>query len=161
MNKISALIAAILLAALMIAWWSHREADNARADARAARAEADAAAWEASAARADVKRITTYVDRLRVIHDTTAAITKDIPRYVTPETDRRYPLPVGFVRLHDAAATGVPIVESPGDLDAARSEVTLYAAAEVIVDNYGTCHAIAEQLSGLQDWVRSREAAGP
>lgn len=161
MKPIEVIFSALFWFAVLYAMSAHRQAASAEQARAAAEQRADTAEWQASAARTDVKRITTYVDRIRVIHDTTTAIQQDIPRYVTPDDDRLYPLPVGFVRVHDAAAAGVPLLAGPGDTDAARSPVAASVALDVIVGNYGTCRETAAQLTALQDWVQSREAATP
>ena len=150
LKPLALLLAALLLAALaVIAWQRHHTAvlSSHLADAQAKQF---AALFEASAAKLDVKIITQYVDRVRVIHDTTHILQREIPSYVTPATDRAFPLPVGFVRLHDAAATG--IVPGPaGAADATASDVTASQAADVIVSNYGTCLEIRAQLNAVLD----------
>src|SRR5580704_11131294 len=42
-------------------------------------------------------------DQIRTV---TRTIVERVPAYVTPAADRRFPLPVGFVRVHDLAASG-------------------------------------------------------
>lgn len=157
--KITAgILVALLLAALAeIAWQRHRTADLS---SRLAHAQADtvAALFDASAARLDVKVITKYVDRVRVIHDTTQTLQREIPSYVTPATDRAFPLSRGFVRLHDAAASGLSALPAPGSTDATASDVAASTAASTIITNYGICHETAEQLSALQGWIRERDA---
>jgi hypothetical protein len=161
MKALAITLVTLLLVACGLLWWQHHEARDLATQLQAAQTVAIAADFEASAARADVVRITEYHDRLQVIHDTTAAIRQEIPRYVTPAADRRYLLPDGFVWLHDAAAAGVPIVGPPGDPDAASEAVAASEAIDVIVGNYGVCHETAEQLTALQGWVRDHTAPGP
>lgn len=150
LKGLACILAALLLAALaVIAWQRHQTTDLS---SRLASAQADtfAALFDASAARLDVKIVTRYVDRVRVIHDTTQTLQREISTYVTPATDRAFPLPVGFVRLHDAAAAGV----LPGPAratDASASDVTASHATDVIAANYGTCLAIREQLNAVLD----------
>jgi hypothetical protein len=155
LKPLATLLAALLLAALaVIVWQRHHSADLS---ARLARAQADtfAALFDASAARLDVKIVTRYVDRVRVVHDTTHALQKEIPSYVTPATDRAFPLPRGFIRLHDAAAAGV--LPGPArDTDATASDVTASEAAGVIAANYGTCLEIREQLNALLDRLEAQ-----
>jgi len=158
LKPLALLLAALLIAALaVIVWQRHRSVDliSRLADAQAKQL---AAQFEASAARLDVKVITQYVDRVRVIHDTTQTLQREIPSYVTPATDRAFPLPWGFVRLHDAAASGLSTLPAAGPTDAAASDVAASTAAGVIVTNYGICHETVAQLSALQDWVRERNA---
>lgn len=157
---IAGILAALLLAALaVIAWQRHQ---RAALSSRLASAQADtlAALFDASAARLDVTIVTRYVDRVRVIHDTTQTLQREIPTYVTPATDRAYPLPRGFVRVHDAAATGV----LPGPAraaDATASDVTASRAADVIAANYGTCLAIRAQLNAVLDRLEATQTSEP
>jgi hypothetical protein len=91
------------------------------------------------------RRQTEIRETVRLIHD-------QVPRLVTPDVDRRYPLPVGFVRLVDAAAAGeVPAAAGPADGEA--SGVAASRAAAIIGDNYGACRGVAQQLIDLQDWA--------
>lgn len=161
MRALAIALALLLVLAGGTAWWQHRAAVDARAAAAAAQADAATAAWEASAANANVKIIEKFTDRVRVVHDTTHAIQQEIPRYVTPDADRRYPLPVGFVWVHDAAAAGVPLGDRPEGADAPSADVTASAASAVIVGNYGICHETAEQLTALQDFVRTHLQVEP
>jgi hypothetical protein len=157
---LAGILAALLLAALAVIAWQRHE--TASLSARLANAEANtfAALFEASAARLDVKIITRYVDRVRLIHDATHTLQRDIPTYVMPATDRAFPLPRGFVRVHDAAATGV--LPSPArDTDAQASGVTASRAAGVIAANYGTCLEIREQLNAVLDRLEATTTNEP
>ena len=93
-------------------------------------------------------------DRIGIVYRT---LREEIPTHVSPETDRRFVLPVGLVRLHDAAARGVELSRVPdpaGEPDDAASRVQPSDLAGAVVDNYGACRADAEQLTALQAWVR-------
>jgi hypothetical protein len=93
-------------------------------------------------------------DRIRTV---TRILTKEIPVYVAPETDVRFALPDGFVRLHDAAAAGLPAgAISPTEPDDTASDFTFAQAAGVIVANYGECHADQQRLTDLQAWLRGQ-----
>jgi len=161
MKALAIALATLLVVASGLLWWQHNKAGDLATQLESAQTATIAADFEASAARADVVRITEYTDRVQVIHDTTAAIRQEIPRYVTPAADRRYLLPDGFVWLHDAAAAGVPVIDRPGDPDASSEGVAASQAASVIVGNYGICHETAEQLTALQGWVRDHTAPSP
>lgn len=160
LKPLAIVLAALLLAALtVIAWQRHHTAalSSRLADVQAKQF---AALFEASIAKRDVKIITEYVDRVRVIHDTTHTLQREIPSYVTPATDRAFPLPIGFVRLHDAAASGV--VPGPArDTDATASDVTASHATDVITANYGTCLAIREQLNAVLDRLEATTTKEP
>lgn len=161
MKALAIALVTLLAAACALLWTQHRQAASLATALESAKTAAVTADFEASAARADVVRVTQYVDRVQVIHDTTAALRLEIPRYVTPAADRRYLLPDGFVWLHNAAAAGVPLHDPAGNPDAASEDVAASEAAGVIVGNYGICHENAEQLSALQEWVRAHTAHSP
>jgi len=155
----------VLLALLVVAGgllaWQHHRIQGLATEVAQAQTQAVVAGFEASAARADVHVITKYVDRERVVRQVIHTIQRETPRYVTPRTDAAFPLPVGFVRLHDAAAAA-DLPGPPGAADAQASGVTASDAAVVIAGNYGTCHAIREQLNALIDRLQMppyREAA--
>ncbi|MBU9606046.1 hypothetical protein [Burkholderia multivorans] len=115
---------------------------------------------ERDAARRDVKIVTRYVDRVRVVREKGDTIVKEVPVYVDREADRACVVPLGFVRVHDAAAANVP-VGHPASTDAAAAGVALSAVAATVADNYTSCHENAEQLIALQARVRDAEKEGP
>jgi len=134
------------------------EAKQAKADLRAARIVVDRTQEAATitqdiSASVDQRRAET-----RIVYRT---ITERIPVYVTPEIDRAYPVPYGFVRLHDAAAVGAPpaLSDGTGQPDDAPSGVAISAVAGTVTGNYGQCYAWRDQLIGWQDWYRQQQAA--
>ena len=82
---------------------SHRIDD---ADRRAVIAEAHVRSLQGElAAKIGSERIVTqYVDRVRMVHATGQTIRQKVPVYVPASADTACTVPVGFVRLHDAAA---------------------------------------------------------
>ncbi|MFC3549458.1 hypothetical protein ACFOLC_00340 [Lysobacter cavernae] len=118
-------------------------------------AERDTARQERDAARSNVRVVTQYVDRVQVVRVAGATITKEIPVYVTPKADAACAIPAGFVRIHDAAAANAPPQPAAGDPDAPAAGVTLSAVADTVADNYTSCHALREQVIGLQAYIRS------
>ena len=98
-------------------------------------------------------------ERIRTVYRT---IERELPTHVTAETDARYPVPVGFVRVHDAAALGLPVadVHDPaGRPDDAASELAASLAARVVAGNYEACAVNTERLSAWQAWWRGQLAA--
>lgn len=89
----------------------------------------------------------TQAEKVRVV---TKEIIKEIPKAVTNETDNKYPLSNGFVRMHDSAAGGVFIPEDPTGIDADPSKVKESEAAGVIAENYESCNITREKLISLQ-----------
>ena len=81
---------------------------------------------------------------------------EEIPQHVTPEIDRNYPVPCGFVRVFNAATHG-PIPDPAGCPDDAASDVALSAVGQVETENAGQYDQIADQLRALQDWIRQQQ----
>lgn len=114
-------------------------------------------------------QITTAAAR----HDATAqqaiviryrTITNEVHDVVTPAIDARYPLPVGFVRVHDAAALGLDLSASSTaarPADDTASPIKASDALSVIVGNYGECHVDQQRLIDLQSWASAVYAANP
>lgn len=105
---------------------------------------------------AGVVEVIRYVDRVETIRVKGDTIIREVPRYVPVEADAACTVPAGFVRLHDAAATGAVLDPNPRDPDAAPSDVPLSAVAGTVADNYTTGHANAATLKTLQDTLRAQ-----
>lgn len=102
--------------------------------------------------------VTEYVDRVQVIEKRGETIIKEVPVYVSEAADRACAVPVGFVRLHDAVAAGLPAPGAAGAADDAPSGIALSAVTGTVAGNYTACHANAEQLSQLQALLRQYQA---
>jgi hypothetical protein len=173
MNPLSLLLgwkgyAAAAAVALLVGFgggWKARDLVADAADWQRAKAALKAA--QINAARIGVAdKITADVgrkaeDRQVEIRTVTKTLIREVPIYVTAETDRSYPVPVGLVRLHDAAALGLPaaLPDPAGRADDAPSGVAASTLGETVADNYGTCRANAAQLDALEEWVRQQQAA--
>lgn len=110
---------------------------------------------EAKAAEVTTEVITEYVDRVQIVKEKGDVIIKEVPEYIV-KYDSRCELPNAFVELHDSAAQN-KIPDSTRLADEGTSDIKLSGATETIVENYGTCHQIREQLKSLQDWIRKQE----
>lgn len=100
-----------------------------------------------------------YRDRIQVVREKGETIVKEVPVYVSAETDSRFPVPRGFVRVHDAAAAGEPAGPA-AESDGEASPVVASAAAKTIAGNYAECRRWREQVIGWQDFyeqLRSNE----
>lgn len=127
--------------------------DRANAALASANAEKKDLAGKLELAQGTTRVVTEYVDRVQIVRERGATITKEVPVYVTPTADAACAVPVGFVQLHDAAAAGVTPAGTAGDPDAPAPGVTLSAVAEATAANYGQYHAAAEQVTALQQLV--------
>lgn len=156
MKYAAATLAALLLLAVLAAAWLHHRLGVAEQQRDQAQTQMVAAQFGESDAKADVRTVVQFHDRVQVIEKAITVTQREIPRYVTPATDALYPLPVGFVRVHDAAATLVPGVAPAGAADAQASPVKASDALAIITDNYGICHETAAQLIELQDRLLQR-----
>ncbi|QWP79489.1 hypothetical protein J5226_21235 [Lysobacter sp. K5869] len=136
-----------------------RDADRRASDAQGRAERAERARIDAEAARdlarAEARIEVRYVDRVQVVREKAQIITREVPVYVTPNADAACVVPVGFVRLHDAAAANEPAGPATGNPDAPAEGVALSDVAAVVADNYATAHENAEQVTGLQDYVRA------
>lgn len=100
------------------------------------------------------KEVIKYVDRIKVVHEKGDAIIEKVPIYVPRDVCL---LPPGFRSVHDAAATGGVLPDTPGVTNAAP--VDAQDVASTVAGNYSTCHATEEQLLALQSWVREQHKA--
>ncbi|ATS38056.1 MULTISPECIES: hypothetical protein [Xanthomonas] len=135
--------------------WQEQRVSAAQQDRDAALQAKRQAEAERDSAKGSTTVVTQYVDRVQIMREVGATITREIPIYVTQKADAACAIPAGFVRLHDAAATGNPAGPPTGDPDAPAAGITLsaVAVAGTVADNYTSCHATAAQLSALQDWI--------
>ncbi|BAQ72944.1 signal peptide protein [Pseudomonas sp. Os17] len=108
--------------------------------------------------RVKEKVVVEYVDRVVKVYQAGATITKEVPIYVSKAADNACVVPGGFVRVHDAGAANLPVAPGPGVADDAASGLALSTVAASVVDNYSQCHANAEQLRALQQWVRESQS---
>lgn len=136
---------------------NHYTAIIAKMESDAAKLEAEKATLQAklTAEIANVKEriVTKYVDRVKVIKEK-EYVYRDQAINVVPD---RTELSNGWVSVHDAAASGSDDADSTGASDATPSGVKANQALAVVTDNYAACHANAEQLSSLQEYVREVE----
>lgn len=88
-------------------------------------------------------------EKIRNVYIKGKEIVREVQKVVTVEVERACPtgLPVGFVRVHDAAARN-EVAGGATELDANPAGVTLAQAGEVIGDNYTEYHACREQVKG-------------
>jgi hypothetical protein len=134
-------------------WIKGAEQVQARWDAAMREQALQDAAVRVRQAEATVKVVTRYVDRVRVVREKGETIIREVPVYVPVQADAACSVNRGFVRVHDSAAHNT-VPEPAGDADAGASGVALSEVAGTVADNYRRCHENAEQLRGLQGWVR-------
>lgn len=146
MSALRASAFAAMLGGFAAGWQAHvmwDKAMTAQTTAAVARVEQKQAAVAAKAGADHAKSAA----KTRVVYET---LVKEVPVYVPASADDRCVVPLGFVRLHDAAAQGVPApAPDPGEPADAPSGVALSAVASTVVANYGTCASNTGQLVDL------------
>ena len=96
-----------------------------------------------------------YEVKAAEIQTHTTTIIREVPRVLTPELDRRYPLLNGYVRLLDQAAGNSLLPPGAYGPDDSPSDVAPSEAATITALNYGACREDRARLIGLQEWARS------
>lgn len=124
------------------------------------RAVAEVRAEERAAAKISSTIGARAADQKVKIQTVTKTLIREVPRLVTPEADHRCIVPVGAVRLLNAAAAGTGLSEladTAGEPDDAPSGIDLSEVVAVVADNYGAYHEVSDQLRHLEDWVTAQE----
>lgn len=94
----------------------------------------------------------------------TQHIIQKVPQYVTPQTDARFPLPCGFIRLHDASALGVEPSEislPANNVDGDKCPVTTSDAGSIIAANYALALGWRADLQTWEKWYADQAAKWP
>lgn len=126
-------------------------------EAKVAAMQVEMAKREAEAANATVKTVTEYVDKVTVIKEKGDEIIKEVPVYITKESDSKCVIPNSFVMLHDSASKG-EVPDSTRPVDETASSTKLSTVGETVFANYTTYYQVAQQLRSLQDWVKTQES---
>lgn len=124
-------------------------------DAQKAKDAAEIAKLKAKTSEVTVKVETKYVDRIQTVRVKGDTIVQKIPVYISRDLPE---LPGAWRMWHDAAATNT-VPDASRDADAAP--VAPVDAAATVAANYTACHATAEQLRGLQEWVTEQKRLNP
>jgi hypothetical protein len=131
-------------------------ANEAAWQLKVAKTNAEIAELKAKSEKVSTKVVTKYIDRIQVVKEKG----NEIVKYVNKESDAKCELPNSFVVLHDAAAKN-ELPDSTRASNAGASEVKLSGATTTIIQNYGTCWEIREQLKSLQEWVTEQKKLNP
>jgi hypothetical protein len=96
-----------------------------------------------------IKVVTEYVDKISVVKEK-EYIYVDRVKEVVPDDIM---LPVGWVQLHDAAATGIDSYRSTETVDGRTEGIRASDAIERVIHNYSICEQNRQQLISLQKWI--------
>jgi hypothetical protein len=101
------------------------------------------------------------IDQVAQVQTLTQIETVEVPKYVTVQANARCVVPVGFVRLFDAAAAGLPPVpDAPSVLDGAAAGIDLATVGTVAVTDFGAANENAARMKALQDWISTQQKLG-
>jgi hypothetical protein len=125
-----------------------------------AAAKAQAAALAARQAMEDAANGQARIHAVsaQTIQQQTQTLIREVPSHVSQASDRECVVPVGLVRLLDAAASGAGLGDvaariAPGQPDDAASDVKLSEIVAVQAANLGAARQNADQLTHLQKAV--------
>ena len=149
-----------------LAGWKLRDADYQRhlkADARAALTASEGAREIEGKNEATATDVGHQVEEAKTeIQIVTRTLIKEIPIHVTAQADAHCVVPLGFVRLHDAAATGGPAPSyASGESPDQASGTDLSGVAATVTDNYGYTRELETQVNGWIDWYERVKADWP
>ena len=136
-----------------------RDREKAAQAARLERARKDVVKREAKAETIS-SAAHTGLDREKArIQTRTVTLIREVPTYVSPAADRLCVVPVGFVRLHDAAASPSELPAAAGGSLDAPAGIDLSAVASVVAENYGTAYSWRAEALTWRQWYRDQKAA--
>lgn len=115
----------------------------------------EVAHWVVEASNRQLKLQEAITKSQAEIRTKTETIIERVPIYVPSSPDSNRWLTLGWVRVHDAAALGKTLPESPGIPVEAPAGIEASRAAEVVTENYGMCLLWREQVIGWQRWYQS------
>jgi hypothetical protein len=123
---------------------------------RAAKLQAEIDKKNNESAKVTEKIVTEYVTKTKVIKEKGDVIVKEVPKYITKESDDKCTIPKSFIVLHNGASRN-EVPDAAGGIDETPSTVKLSRVLETTVGNYTIYYETAEQLKALQDWARQQE----
>ncbi|QRX82261.1 hypothetical protein [Glaciimonas sp. PAMC28666] len=108
------------------------------------------------AAKQDIvttQTITQYINRDRIVHVQGATLIQQVPIYVTKQNDLGCTINNGFVRLWNAANSGVQLPGTAARVDDQASGIGLSDVATRHSVEATYTRRLEVQLSGLQKWI--------
>lgn len=101
---------------------------------------------------------TVYRDRVQIIYREGKTIEALIPNYIKPADDALFAVPVGLVRVLDAAWTG-QAARPANDSDRESSQIPISQIARTQVGNITICHVWREQAIGWRQFYGEQQRA--
>lgn len=126
-------------------------------EAKVAEAKLEMAQKETASAEVTTKVVTKYVTKIQIVKEKGDVIIKEVPKYITKESDAKCPIPNAFVVLHDSASKN-EVPDTARLADEGTTATKLSTVTETVVGNYSICHQNAEQLKSLQEWIKLQQS---
>lgn len=154
-------LGALVVALVGFGWVKGAAHVEAQYEVLRAKDEAQALANVERLAKKGSEVVLQYVTRVERVQGETKTIIKEIPKYVSAESDARCVVPTGFVRLlapSDEVRAG--LYHPAAGVDDAASGVALSAIAEFVTEARSRFEANAAQCQALQTWAASLGGEG-
>lgn len=156
-TKLNLLVTLLAITLSVFVGWKVRDYDfqkHLKADAEAAQRASEAARGVEANNEEIGNDVGQQVEEAKTqIQYVTRTLIKEVPIHVTAESDNRCVVPLGAVRVLDAAATGNPTISyGPGESADQASGVELSGVVSNVTDNYGYTRELEAQVIGWQDW---------
>jgi len=153
----------IVVALLLIFGWYARDSGERYVQAkwnkeRAAQKQA-VVAIEGKEEAVTTQTITQYVNRDHVVLVQGATITKQVPIYVTAENNAVCTINTGFVRLWNAANTGVQLPDAASAIDGQASGVKLSDVETQHSVESTYARSLEVEIETWQDWAAGQQKA--
>jgi len=119
--------------------------------------QAASAEIQVASAKTNTEVVVEYVTKVVKVKEKTDEIIKYVDRYVDrPEVDAMCDVPNAVVVLHNAAAENTVPPSTEGAYEGA-SEVKISELTGTVVENYGTCYEVREQVLAWQKWYTEQQ----
>lgn len=156
-TKMNLLVTLLAVVMSVFVGWKVRDYDfqkHLKADAEAAQRASEAAREVEGNNEQIGTDVGQQVEEAKTqIQYVTRTLIKEVPIHVTAESDNRCVVPLGAVRVLDAAATGNPTISyGPGESADQASGVELSGVVSSVTDNYGYTRELEAQVIGWQEW---------
>ena len=109
---------------------------------------------QAAKEKAEFDNNQTYIIEQYAKWNVDHPVIKEVIKYVTTNSDAKCVIPVGFVRVFDAAASSQQIA-SGLDSNDTPSRATLSTVAETTVNNFEICNDTRQKFIALQNVIKA------
>lgn len=96
-------------------------------------------------------RVVTKINTVKEI----VYVNKEVVKETSAKLDADCKLPVSTIVQHNAASQN-KVASGPGSVDGTTSDVKASALLSGVVENYGTCYELREQVIGWQQWYEQQ-----